>query len=76
MFAWHQSNYKSELKKIEDTLFQEYIHKHSLFRAKSDEDNENEEETELTPEMIERIKRILHMKQTLSDNHYYKMIEQ
>ena len=76
MFAWHQSNYKSELKKMEDTLFQAYIYKHNLFRAKSDEDKENEEDTELTPKMLERIKRIIHMKQTLSDTHYHKMIEQ
>lgn len=76
MFDWHQSNYKVELQKVEDDLFQAYIHKHNLFRAKSGEDNEDNEEAELTPEMLERIKRILQMKQTLSDNHYRKMIEQ
>lgn len=76
MFAWHQSNFKVELKKMEDTLFQAYIHKHRMFSSKPDKESKNEEDTELTPEMLERIKRILQMKQNLSDNHYRKMIEQ
>lgn len=80
MFAWHQANYKAEREKTEETLFQAYIHKHNLFRAESESDEdteeEEEEEKELTPEMLDRIKRILLMKQTLSDTHYHKMIEQ
>lgn len=76
MFVWHKSNYNAEHKKMEDTLFQAYIHKHGLFCSHSDDDGEDKEETKLTPELIERIKRIIHMKQTLSDTHYHKMIEQ
>lgn len=76
MFDWHQSNYKAEQKKLEDTLFQAYIHKHSLFGNRSDEDSDDNDETELTPEMLERIRRIIHMKQTLSDTHYHKLLEQ
>lgn len=76
MFAWHKSNYNAEHKKMEDTLFQAYIHKHGLFGAHSDDDWEDKEETKLTPELLERIRRIIHMKQTLSDTHYHKMIEQ
>lgn len=75
MFDWHQANYKAELQKMEDTLFDAYIHKHNLFSSHSDNGGEKEE-VELTPEMLERIKRIIHMKQILSDNHYHKMIEQ
>lgn len=76
MFFWHKSNYNAEHKKMEDTLFQAYIHKHGLFCSHSDDDGEEKEETTLTPELLERIRRILHMKQTLSDTHYHKMIEQ
>lgn len=76
MFVWHKSNYNAEHKKMEDTLFQAYIHKHGLFGSHSDDDGGEKEETKLTPELIERIRRIIHMKQTLSDTHYHKMIEQ
>lgn len=76
MFAWHKSNYNAEHKKMEDTLFHAYIHKHGLFGAHSDDDGKDKEETKLTPELLERIRRIIHMKQTLSDTHYHKMIEQ
>lgn len=76
MFVWHKSNYNAEHKKMEDTLFHAYIHKHGLFGSHSDDDGGEKEETELTPELLERIRRIIHMKQTLSDTHYHKMIEQ
>lgn len=76
MFDWHQSNYKAEQKKLEDTLFQAYIHKHSLFGKSSNKDSDENEETELTPEILERIRQIIHMKQTLSDTHYHKLLEQ
>lgn len=38
MFVWHKSNYNAEHKKMEDTLFQAYIHKHGLFGSHSDDD--------------------------------------
>lgn len=77
MFEWHRSNYKAEREKIESTLFDAYIHKHNLFRNRNEnEEDSNEGESELTPEMLERIKRIIYMKQALSDTHYHKMIEQ
>lgn len=76
MFVWHKSNYNIEQKKMEDTLFQAYVHKHRLFGTHSDDDGEDREETKLTPELIERIKQIIYMKQSLSDTHYHKMIEQ
>lgn len=76
MFEWHRSNYKAEREKIESTLLDAYIHKHNLFRSSRDTDDSSNDELELTPEMLERIKRIIYMKQALSDTHYHKMIEQ
>lgn len=74
MFEWHKANFKAEREKIVGTLYDAYIHKHNLFRTKSED--EQEDELELTPEMFERIRKILYMKQALSDTHYHKMIEQ
>ena len=75
LFTWHQANFKRELKNMQSSLMDAYIHKHHLFRAATNDDAGTDRKKDLTPEEIERIKKMLHLSQTLSDSHYHKMIE-
>lgn len=76
LFAWHQANFKRELKNMQSSLMDAYIHKHYLFRPATSSDTETDKKKDLTTEELDRIKKMLHLSQTLSDSHYHKMLEQ
>lgn len=66
---------KGNSKQYEDmkqTFLEAYISKHGIYRATSDDDTE---EKELTMEDIQRLRKMLAMRETLSDRHYNKMLE-
>lgn len=62
---------------MQDTLVSAYVSKHGLYRERMLEDSESEkEEKPLTPAELQRIKRILAMREGLSDATYQKLLEQ
>lgn len=77
LFTWHKANFLRELQAMQDTLVSAYVSKHGLYRERMLEDSESEkEEKPLTPAELQRIKRILAMREGLSDATYQKLLEQ
>ena len=72
MFEWHKENFTQELEDMKQTFLEAYISKHNIYRDAGDEDSE---EKELTMEDIQRLRKMLAMRETLSDRHYNKMLE-
>lgn len=72
MFEWHKENFTQELEDMKQTFLEAYISKHNIYRDAGDEDSE---EKELTMEDIQRLRKMLVMRETLSDRHYNKMLE-
>lgn len=72
MFEWHKDNFTQELEDMKQTFLEAYISKHNIYRDTSDDDTE---EKELTMEDIQRLRKMLAMRETLSDRHYNKMLE-
>ena len=71
LFKWHKKNMQEEFEKLFDDFFLAYCSKHHLYsEQKNDEDSEDEE-----PIDIERLMRIMSLKNNLSDKTYYKSIE-
>lgn len=76
LFTWHKANFLRELQAMQDTLVSAYVSKHGLYRERMLEDSESEkEEKPLTPAELQRIKRILAMREGLSDATYQKLLE-
>ena len=73
LFNWHKSNYMQELEVFNRNFFSAYIGKHNLY-CKIDS-NVSKDIEELTEEDIARIRRVLAMREAMSDNHYYKQLE-
>lgn len=73
LFNWHKSNFTQELKEFKSNFLWAYIGKHDLYFEKGEINNRSSEE--LTKEDIERIRRVLAMRDAMSDNSYYKQIE-
>lgn len=76
LFAWHKANFLRELQAMQDTLVDAYVSKHGLYRDSLLEDSEGEEEKPLTPAQLQRLKRMLAMREGLSDATYRKLLEQ
>lgn len=72
MFEWHKDNFAQELEDMKQTFLEAYISKHNIYRDTGDD---NTEEKELTMEDLQRIRKMLAMRETLSDRHYNKMLE-
>lgn len=72
MFEWHKDNFAQELEDMKQTFLEAYISKHNIYRDTGDD---NTEEKELTMEDLQRIRKMLAMRETISDRHYNKMLE-
>ena len=70
LYEWHKANLERDLEDIKKTVLDAYIMKHALFSEKR-----SDKETELTPEDIVRLKKMLKMQNVLNDNHYQKLLE-
>lgn len=71
LFNWHKSNLKKDLDNAMQLCFEAYVHKHSLFRVRSEE----EEKDDNTPVDFDRLSKILMMMGNLNDRSYYKQLE-
>lgn len=72
LFEWHKANFRREVENQIDILFQAYISKHRLFCERSDD--APDDELNLSPEDIQRIRAIIAMRESLNDSNYYKQI--
>lgn len=73
LFGWHKENYKRELEEFERSFMSAYIGKHNLYF--DEERNYKGDDEELTEEDIARIRRVLKMREAMSDNTYHKLLE-
>lgn len=69
LFAWHQANFTKELVAMEKTFFETYASKHALYSSQ-----DTDEKEELTAEDLERLRKMLIMRETLSDKTYQKLL--
>ena len=72
LFEWHKANFRREVENQIDILFQAYIPKHRLSCKRSDD--APDDELNLSPEDIQRIRAIIAMRESLNDSNYYKQI--
>ena len=72
LYEWHKANFNKDLEELEKNITLAYCRKHRIFSHSESDDNDSEE---LSPEDIERIWKIIHLQESLNDNHYRKMIE-
>lgn len=73
LFNWHKANYQEEFEDFKSNFFGAYIGKHDLYLHR--EKGKGIEEMELTPEDIERIRKIWKMREAMSDNTFHKQLE-
>lgn len=73
LFEWHKENFKRDVDNLMCTLFQAYCSKHSLYRERSKD--EQDDELTLSPDDIRRIIAAAALKDSLNDNKYCKLIE-
>lgn len=74
LFNWHKVNYLHELKEFKQNFMAAYVGKHNLYFEQGGKTNNSSSE-ELTEEDIARIRRVLAMREAMSDNHYYKQLD-
>lgn len=72
LFEWHKANFLKDLKEMQLTILQAYLHKHNLFSNSADEDDQDKEISESD---LRRCMAIMAMQEQLNDNKYHKMIE-
>lgn len=72
LFNWHKANYERELAEFRRTFMGAYIGKHDLY---TDRERKGSDDKELTPDDIERIRRVWKMREAMSDNTYHKQLE-
>lgn len=75
LFFWHKTNLKKDIEKTQRFVFEAYVQKHRIFRDRSNDPEDAEEEQEDKPIYFAHLHAILMMMGNLNDNHYHKMIE-
>lgn len=75
LFQWHKENFKKEMEQIQKDLMEAYISKHRIYRDKSEDDDDDEEQEELTPEEMQRLWKLMQLRETFSDRTYQKQLE-
>ena len=77
LFEWHKLNYKREYDKMVKSFSTAYIQKHAIWRRTEPTDEELEELEDNKDDKIDydEIRRIIALKNSMSDNRYVKMIE-
>lgn len=74
LFNWHKANYLHELEEIKENFMSAYIDKHNLYYKHIEKTNNSSIE-ELADEDIARIRRVLAMRESMTDNYYHKQLE-
>ncbi len=74
LWDWHKDNYKREREALLKTITDAYISKHNLYRARTADDEQKQEDYELTEEELERLMRMVAMRGAMSDRSYIKML--
>lgn len=72
LFAWHKAHFECDLEDLKQTVLEAYVNKHNLFR---DTSGEEEDFKPLTPERLEKLRKLMAIQASLSDETYTKMIE-
>lgn len=75
LFFWHKTNLKKDIEKTQRLVFEAYVQKHRIFRDRSNDPEDAEEEQDDKPIDFAHLQTILVMMGNLNDNHYHKMIE-
>lgn len=75
MFFWHKENLKKDLKNTERIVFEAYVQKHRIFRDRSNDPENTNEEHDDKPIDFARIHAIVAMMGNLNNNTFHKMIE-
>lgn len=75
LFFWHKSNLKKDFEQTQRLVFEAYIQKHRIFRDRSNDPEDAEEEQSNQPIDLARLRAMVAMMETLNDNYYHKMIE-
>lgn len=75
LFFWHKANLKKDFEKTQRLVFEAYVQKHRIFRDRSNDPEDEEEEQESKPIDLARLRAILAIMNNLNDNRYYKMID-
>lgn len=70
MYDWHRANMEHEYKEMISNFFSAYAHKHMLFPATKQENDDK------SPVNWEKIKRMLAMQEAMSDKTYRKQLEE
>lgn len=73
LFEWHKQNYKKEYDKMIKSFTSAYIQKHEIWNKtdSTDEEDLNDDRNEID---YEETKRIIALKNSISDKNYVKMI--
>lgn len=72
LFNWHKENFQREFEEFKRTFFGAYVGKHNLY---FDSERSGNGDRELTAEDIKRLRRMWNMRDSMSDNTYYKQLE-
>ena len=72
LYEWHKANFIKDLEDFKENILLAYCRKHSLYSKKESDDDKS---SELSPEDIERLWKIMRLQDSLNDNHYQKFIE-
>ena len=72
LYEWHKANFIKDLEDLKENILLAYCRKHSLYSKKESDDDKS---SELSPEDIKRLWKIMCLQDSLNDNHYQKFIE-
>lgn len=75
LFYWHKANLKKDIENTQRLVFEAYVQKHRIFRDRSNDPEDTEEEQEDRPIDFAHLQALLMMMGNLNDNTFHKMIE-
>lgn len=75
LFFWHKANLKKDIEQTQRLVFEAYVQKHRIFRDRSNDTEDAEEEQNSKPIDLAHLRAIVAMMGTLNDNRYHKMID-
>lgn len=75
LFFWHKNNLKKDIEQTQRLVFEAYVQKHRIFRDRSNDPEEAQDEQPHEPIDLAHLQAIVAMMDTLNNNWYHKMIE-
>lgn len=73
LFNWHKGNYEREIKDFKKNFMSAYVGKHDLYVQK--ERDGDRDINDMTTEELQRLLKVLKLKNAMSDNTYRKQLE-